>query len=89
VHLVTEPIIRAHKTGLTVKEADGSTREIPLDILVFATGFSSVDYIPVFEIIGKNGVNLGKHFKEIGGAESLYGTTIEHMPNLFWMMGPR
>jgi cation diffusion facilitator CzcD-associated flavoprotein CzcO len=61
VHLETESIEQIDERGIIT--ADGERRDI--DVLVLATGFNLWDVnFPAIEIIGRDGLNLGKFWRE-------------------------
>jgi len=63
VSLETTPISRITETGVVT--ADG--HETDVDVLVLATGFNLWDTnFPAIEVIGREGRNLGKHWREQG-----------------------
>jgi len=82
VELVSAAIreIRPH----AVVTADG--REIPADVIIYATGFRATDGIVPVRCYGLGGVELGEAWS--GGMEAYLGTTIAGFPNLFLMIGP-
>jgi hypothetical protein len=69
-----------------VKTAEGE--EYPADILVYATGFETQEWLFPMHIIGKDGVDLASHWQSLGGAEAYKGTVINGFPNFFIMYGP-
>ncbi len=85
VELVTDPIERITKSGLVTK--DGTTREV--DVLVCATGYNVFNRTctPGYELIGKDGVNLGEFWEE-NRFQAYEGATVPGFPNLFLFMGP-
>ena len=83
VDIASNPIKRLTETGIELQ--DGKTLEF--DVIVFATGFDSVDgsYHSI-DITGRDGVKLGDVWKD--GANSLYGVGVAQFPNLFTVSGP-
>lgn len=66
-----------------IKSADGSEREF--DVIICATGFD-MSFTPRWPIIGKNGVDLQKKWKE---DPACYLSAIANdMPNYFLYLGP-
>lgn len=59
---------------------------IPLDVLIFATGFSLLP--PRLEVIGVGGVRLDDYWKSKGGPEAYYGLAVPNFPNYFMLLGP-
>ena len=81
--VVTDPIVRIVKNGIVTE--DGTVREA--DVLIYATGFISTDFLTPMEVKGRNGVSLnGKWNAE--GAEAYLGITHTGFPNFFMMYGP-
>ena len=57
-HLVTKGIKEIKESSIVTNDND---QEIPVDLIIFATGFQIEDSICGFETIGKNNLNL-RHF---------------------------
>lgn len=84
VHLETGSI--KHIDGSSITTADGSRAEI--DVLVLATGFNLWDInFPAFEIIGRDGKNLGKWWRE-NRFQAYEGITMPGFPNLLSLNSP-
>ncbi|RMF14106.1 MAG: NAD(P)/FAD-dependent oxidoreductase [Candidatus Dadabacteria bacterium] len=85
VELVTEPIQRVTKTGVTT--ADGRHRRV--DLLICATGFKVFEpgNFPPFEVIGRQGQGLAE-FWEQNRYQAYEGATVPGFPNLFLVLGP-
>ncbi len=83
VSIKENPIVEITPEG--VKTADGVVHE--LDVLVFATGFDSVDgnYLRM-DIRGKGGETIQKHWEK--GATSYLGIATAGFPGLFMILGP-
>ena len=70
--------------GCVLTAEDGTARE--MDVIVFATGFHSID-LPVAErIYGTGGASLADTWR--GDLRALRGTTIAGFPNLCMIIGP-
>lgn len=84
VELETTPIERITESGVVT--TDG--RETPIDTLVLATGFNLWDEnFPAIEVIGRDGRNLGKTWREHGfGAYE--GVTVPDFPNFVTLNSP-
>jgi cation diffusion facilitator CzcD-associated flavoprotein CzcO/acetyl esterase/lipase len=80
--LVTEAISRITPAG--VISADG--REHPLDVLVCATGFETVQLLSSITITGRADRTLRQAWAD--GPEAFHGITVAGFPNLFLMLGP-
>jgi cation diffusion facilitator CzcD-associated flavoprotein CzcO len=84
VELVTDTIARIEPDGIVTR--DGKKREI--DTLILATGFSMwEENFPAFEITGKNGLSLGKWWRE-NKFQAYEGIAIPGFPNLFSLPSP-
>lgn len=85
VELVTDPIARITKNSILTQ--DGTGREI--DTLICATGYGVFDResMPTFEVVGRDGANLGD-FWERNRFQAYEGATVPGFPNFFLMMGP-
>ena len=64
--------------------ADGQRR--PADVIILGTGFRATDPIPEGMITGRDGIDLGKHWKK--GPEAWRGVAVHGFPNLFMLLGP-
>ncbi|MFR9804064.1 flavin-containing monooxygenase [Pseudonocardia sp. RS010] len=82
--LLEDPIDRITESG--VRMASG--REIPLDVLIFATGFDSgAGGALRIDIRGRGGESLNDHWKS--GVVSHLGLMTDGFPNLFVLNGAR
>ena len=82
VELVTEPIERFTATGIVT--TDG--RERPIDTVVCATGFETVQLLASITVSGLGGRTLREAWQQ--GPEAYHGITVAGFPNLFLMLGP-
>ncbi|UGB25398.1 NAD(P)/FAD-dependent oxidoreductase [Methylorubrum sp. B1-46] len=80
--LVTAPIRAVLPHGVVT--ADGT--EHPLDVLIFATGFSPGGSLLRTEVIGRDGLSLLQAWK--GGADAFHGVSVAGFPNFFLLLGP-
>ncbi|WP_375275230.1 flavin-containing monooxygenase [Methylorubrum thiocyanatum] len=80
--LVTAPIRAVLPHGIVT--ADGA--EHPLDVLIFATGFSPGGSLLRTEVIGRDGVSLLQAWKD--GADAFRGVSVGGFPNFFLLLGP-
>ena len=80
--LVTDAI--RHISAHSVVTADG--RERPIDALVCATGFETVQLLGTLRITGLAGRSLRSAWA--AGPEAYHGITVAGFPNLFLMLGP-
>lgn len=83
-------VVAVNETGVEI--ARGETFD--LDVVIYATGFDS-NFIP-FDIQGRDGVTLADKFGanesnnfQMTRPHSLWGLHVEHMPNLYMMIGPQ
>lgn len=81
VELETGSIDRITAEGIVV---DG--REIKLDVLVFATGFQTLDFMYPIKVYGENQRSLEDIWPH--GAQAYLGITVESLPNFSMMYGP-
>jgi cation diffusion facilitator CzcD-associated flavoprotein CzcO len=82
VELVTDAI-----TGFTrdaMQTAAGRT--IPVDTVIFATGFRPTDPPLAPVIVGRDGASLAQAWR--GSPKAYMGTTMAGFPNLFFLLGP-
>jgi cation diffusion facilitator CzcD-associated flavoprotein CzcO len=82
VDLRKTPITHMTEHGIATTE-----REIPLDVIVFATGFDAVTG-PFFniDIEGRDGVKLTEHWSD--GPQTYLGLLTVGFPNMFMVTGP-
>lgn len=84
VHLETTPIARIEPDAVVTE--DGVRHRI--DTLVLATGYNLWDDgFPGFEIVGREGRNLGKWWRE-EGFQAYLGSSVPLFPNLLTLDGP-
>jgi cation diffusion facilitator CzcD-associated flavoprotein CzcO len=84
VALETTPISRITPTGIVT--SDGA--ETAVDTLVLATGFNLWDAnFPAIEVIGREGRNLGKWWRE-QGYQAYEGVSVPQFPNFITLNSP-
>ncbi len=84
VHLETSGIERIEPDGIVAR--DGSKRIV--DTLVLATGYDVWENnLPAVEVIGREGRNLGKWWRE-AGFQAYQGISVPHFPNFLNMASP-
>ncbi|WP_280425763.1 flavin-containing monooxygenase [Nocardia carnea] len=84
VRLETNPIEHLEADGIVT--ADGARTTI--DTLILATGFNLWDVnFPAFEIIGRDGVDLGKFWRE-NRFQAYEGITVPKFPNFLSLNSP-
>ncbi|MFG2005322.1 flavin-containing monooxygenase [Spirillospora sp. NPDC048911] len=82
VDLVTDPIARVTPAGVMTE--DGTEHET--DVIVYATGFHSTEFLAPMKIRGMAGKELNDAWRH--GAEAHLGITVSGFPNLFLLYGP-
>jgi 4-hydroxyacetophenone monooxygenase len=82
VTLVSDPIERITPTGIQV-----GGQEIPLDVIVYATGFRANEYLWPMEIRGRHGVRLEDLWAK-DGPRAYLGSMLPGFPNFFMSYGP-
>jgi cation diffusion facilitator CzcD-associated flavoprotein CzcO len=84
VTLETNPICRITEHGVVT--SDG--RQTDAEVLVLATGFNLWDTnFPAIEVIGRDGRNLGKQWRE-SGYHAYEGVTVAGFPNFVTLNSP-
>ena len=86
VKLQTDPIARITSTGITTKDDIGAELTEDFDLIVYATGFKSTQFMHPIKITGRNGTALADLWK--GGAYAYQGITIPEIPNFAMLYGP-
>lgn len=82
VRLVTDGIERLEPRG--VRTRDGELHEA--DVVIWATGFKSTDFLAPIEVVGRDGRRLADEWR--GGAHAYLGVTVSGFPNFFMLYGP-
>jgi cation diffusion facilitator CzcD-associated flavoprotein CzcO len=82
VELVTDRVAGLSADGVVTE--DGVDR--PVDCIVYATGFKTLDFMFPMEVFGTGGQDLRDTWSD--GAHAHLGMTIPGFPNLFVMYGP-
>ncbi|MDA3626166.1 FAD-dependent oxidoreductase [Saccharopolyspora oryzae] len=82
VELVTEDIARIDGSG--IHTTDG--HYVPVDVIVFGTGFNASDFLMPMKVTGSGGVDLHESWGV--DACAYLGLTVPDFPNLFCMYGP-
>jgi 4-hydroxyacetophenone monooxygenase len=83
VSLVTDSILRITPDG--IETTDGSVYEV--DVIVFATGFKSNDFLFPMEIRGRGQKEIADLWSK-DGARAYLGTMLPGFPNFFMVYGP-
>ncbi len=82
VDLITDNIQEITPKGIRTQAGE----EIPLDVIIFSTGFKTNPFLMGLDIKGLNGKTIQEAWKR--GAESYLGITTPNFPNMFMMYGP-
>jgi len=82
VDLVTDPIAALTPNG--VRTADGTEHDV--DVIVFATGFNTNQFLWPMEVTGRSGTTLRERWGDYPRAYK--GILVPDYPNLFCLYGP-
>ncbi len=82
VEVVTDSVAEVTPTG--VRTASG--RDVDLDVLIYATGFTVGDPLGDLAVTGIDGHTIADAWKD--GISAYLGTTVPGFPNLFILLGP-
>lgn len=84
VHLETTTIERVESDGIVTADGHKTT----IDTLILATGFNIWDVnFPAIEVIGRNGRNLGKWWRD-NRFQAYEGITVPYFPNFMSLASP-
>ncbi|RPB20443.1 FAD/NAD(P)-binding domain-containing protein [Terfezia boudieri ATCC MYA-4762] len=81
IDISASPIVSFGERGLITKEEG----EVPVDIIILATGFDSTLSISALNIVGIDGETIQDHWRN--GPRSSMGIAIPGFPNLFYLYG--
>ncbi|PHS37093.1 MAG: 4-hydroxyacetophenone monooxygenase [Robiginitomaculum sp.] len=81
VDLITDEIERITADGIKLKNG----QDIKADILVYATGFKTTEFLPYLALTGLGGAKLSDWRKS---PKAHKGLVIENMPNALFLLGP-
>jgi cyclohexanone monooxygenase len=88
VNLKKRPILEVTPTGIIVADDNNSTTEIPLDIIILATGFDAGSgSLTKIDIHGITGQTLKEKWAK--GTRTQLGISTAGFPNLFFLYGPQ
>lgn len=82
VTLITEPISQITSTGIKL----GSDETRKADILLYATGFKTSEFLVPLTVKGRGGADLQERWQD--GAEAYLGLAMPEFPNMFTIHGP-
>lgn len=84
VGLCTDRIAAVDSTGVTLNNG----RHEDFDIIVYATGYYTQEYLSPMVIRGQDKKTLTDHWKETKGCQAYMGTAVSGFPNFAIMFGP-
>lgn len=82
VTLVTDGIERITPNGIV-----SAGKEIPFDVIIYATGFKANDFLFPMEVRGRGGVKVEELWAK-DGARAYIGSMLPGFPNFFMAYGP-
>jgi 4-hydroxyacetophenone monooxygenase len=82
VRVVSDGIERIDETGVWTRSGE----HIPVDAILYGTGFSASDFLMPMTVTGVGGRDLHEFWD--GDARAFFGITIPGFPNLFCLYGP-
>lgn len=82
VKVITDGIASVTKNSIVTKTG----QDVPVDAIIYATGFKATKLLSTIDIKGLNGRVLNDVWKQ--NVEGYLGTTVAGFPNMFVMTGP-
>lgn len=82
VKLVTEGIDKFTETGIVTNDG----QHLDVDVVVLATGFSILQSLYAYDIIGRDGKKQAEKWGD--EPQAYYGVTTQNLPNFFFLLGP-
>lgn len=79
--LITERIVKITKKGIST-----TRNSYPLDLIVFATGFKTDQFMKPMDIYGRNSATLSKYWKN--SPKAYLSICMPDFPNFFMLNGP-
>jgi cation diffusion facilitator CzcD-associated flavoprotein CzcO len=64
------------------------TKDYPVDVIVYATGFKTNVFMRPMEVFGRGGESITEHWTRIGGPGAYNCTSVHGFPNFFFILGP-
>ncbi|KAA8892778.1 monooxygenase [Sphaerosporella brunnea] len=82
-HLISDPILSLTPEGIRTANGD-----VPVDVIVLATGFQTNRFLQPVQVVGRAGETLEEHWAKAGGPGAYNTTAIRGFPNFFFLLGP-
>ncbi|KAF8521980.1 hypothetical protein BU17DRAFT_64699 [Hysterangium stoloniferum] len=82
VNLTKDPIVEFVPGGVRT-----TTKNYHTDVVIFATGFHSMNDLTTLRVYGRNGELLTDHWKAVGGPNGHNGIAVHRFPNSFMLYG--
>lgn len=60
----------------------------PADVIIYATGFATSNYLANIDIRGRGGESIQAHWDKLGGVGAYNCTAVSNFPNFFMLLGP-
>ncbi|MEX0768376.1 MAG: NAD(P)/FAD-dependent oxidoreductase [Microthrixaceae bacterium] len=80
--VVTDGIAQITESSIVTQAGE----EIPVDTIIFGTGFQSTEFLAPMKITGREGIELNNAWRE--GARAFLGLAVAGFPNFFILYGP-
>lgn len=72
------------KTGVVLENGN----RIDADVIVYATGFHTQDFLSPMTIVGQEGKALNDHWNSTNGSQAYLGTAVSGFPKFGMLFGP-
>lgn len=72
----------------TDSKAPTAERTVPCDVLIFANGYETGEWLHPLDVRGRNGRSLYEVWNSRGGSQAYLGTAMDGFPNFFLIFGP-
>lgn len=100
ISLTTLPMTKVHAKSVTLgpgrnyppmEKADSNVpsdeKEIPADVIIFANGYETGEWLHPLDVTGKGGISLYDTWNARGGSQAYMGTAMDGFPNFFLIFG--
>ena len=84
IELVKDDVVELKEKSVVTR----SGKEFPADVIIYATGFRTQDWLWPMEINGRNSQEIHDFWESKGGVQAYYGTMCDQYPNWFTLYGP-